>query len=246
VIAIALALVLGGAASAAAAETPSPSPTNTAIIEPTASPSSSPSPDNCNIRSGILSTYTPVIDYATGGLLTVKGTSEYAANDPVLFSVFETDSSHVIFNGSLDPDNRVDLDVSPTINTVYEGRFSSGGPKATSETCPHGRPYADGFLAPVRINVRSVLALSPAARTAPRAFRFSGTIKSHPGDTVNLYRVDAYGRSVLTAQTTARAEGTYRIDRTFSGTGAFVFYTSSPSDESNVGGLSNRVEVAIR
>jgi hypothetical protein len=210
------------------------------------------SADDCLPRGAVLSVYTPIIDYGTGGLVTVKGSGEWASNDPVTFTLREhikggaPEEYRVIFQGAIDADNRVDLDVAPTVNSEYQGFFNSGGPNATSPECPNGRPYATGHFSARTIGVRSVLALSPATRTGTRSYRFTGTIKSHAGDLVNLYRVDADGRSILTAQTTSRRDGTYALSRAFTGVGTFAFYTSSPSDPVNVGGLSNRIKVTIR
>ena len=77
-------------------------------------------------------------------------------------------------------------------------------------------------------------------RTGTRSYTFRGT--SVPGRTggllLNLYRVNVDGSQVLTAQTRAAANGAWRIDRRFSGTGRFGFVVRSAPDIQNPTGQS--------
>ena len=92
----------------------------------------------------------------------------------------------------------------------------------------------------VVLNVRTALSLY-ATRTGPRTYRFTGdTLPARAGGLlVNLYRVTADGRQVLTAQTRASArDGEWRIDRRFLGTGRFGFVLRTGQDLQNAPGSS--------
>lgn len=91
----------------------------------------------------------------------------------------------------------------------------------------------------VVLNVRTTLGLG-AARTGPGTYRFSGrTLPSRPaGLIVSLYRITPDGRQVLTAQTRASANGTYVINRRFTGTGRFGFVLHTGRDLQNAPGAS--------
>lgn len=151
------------------------------------------------------------------------------------------------FLGSHDFDQTgsVEVAVTPRTNADYKIGFGGGGP-AAQETEGCQIPYYDGETQPQRMDVASVLALTTATRTGTRSFVFSGTNKGHAGDLVNLYRVDASGRPVLTSQARTGTNGTYRIGRTFSGVGTFAFFVASPTDAANVAGESNSLRVQIR
>lgn len=77
-------------------------------------------------------------------------------------------------------------------------------------------------------------------RAGARSYTFRGT--SVPGRTggllLNLYRVNADGSQVLTAQTRAASDGAWRIDRRFTGTGRFGFVVRSVPDVQNPTGQS--------
>lgn len=63
-----------------------------------------------------------------------------------------------------------------------------------------------------------------ARRNGTRDYAFTGRVQPAYG-TVALYRLEASGRRVLTATAPVEADGTYRIDRRFLGSGRFGFVT---------------------
>ena len=86
----------------------------------------------------------------------------------------------------------------------------------SSEPC-FDRPVSVDVVVPVRAAVSLA-----AARTAPRTYAFTGRVRPAEG-TVSLYRVERTGRRVLTARADVGRDGTYRIDRRFTGSGRFGF-----------------------
>lgn len=78
-----------------------------------------------------------------------------------------------------------------------------------------------GRQATVVVPVHAAVSLA-AVRTAPRRYAFSGRVQPAYG-TVSLYRVEDTGHRVLTARTAVQRDGTYRIDRRFTGSGRFGF-----------------------
>jgi hypothetical protein len=224
-----------------------------AVALPTA-PTAAAHADDCLPHPPSLQAYTPVIDFGHGGLVTVKGDPRTTIHVKARPAASSAEADFVsVHQGEIDADGRVDLDVAPTQSTEYVVDFGGGGPGDTSPDCPNGRAYYDGRAPAVEqgqsrviIGVRTVLSLFSPARTAPRSYRFTGAAKGHPGDLVNLYRVDGYGRSILAAQGRSTAAGEFLIDRRFTGSGTFGFYVASPGDPVNLGGRSGRTRVTIR
>ncbi len=87
------------------------------------------------------------------------------------------------------------------------------------------------------ISVRSAVGIS-AVRNASRVYTFTGpTNPRRPGQVVSLFRRTASG-DVLTAQTKTGSDGRYTIQRRFTGSGLFDFYTRTSTDITNVAGAS--------
>ncbi len=120
--------------------------------------------------------------------------------------------------------------IKPTNNT----KVSWSGALYCGPTSFHG----DVFSAdPTIINVAPRLTLD-ATRTASRTYVFSG-IATTPGQVLNLYRVNADGSQVLTAQTRATAERRWTITRKFLGSGRFGFVVRTGQTMANAPGKSN-------
>lgn len=71
------------------------------------------------------------------------------------------------------------------------------------------------------IPVRAAVSLA-ATRNAPRDYSFTGRVQPAYG-TVRLYRLDTDGRRFLSGRGVIEEDGTYRIDRRFTGSGRFGF-----------------------
>ena len=113
---------------------------------------------------------------------------------------------------------------------------------AQQRGCP-----VDAARSSVVVNVRTALSLQ-VTRTGPRAYTFSGdSLPARPGGLiVSLYRVTPSGGQVLTAQTRAdAANGQWRIDRRFTGSGRFGFVVRTGQDLQNAPGVSNVRSVLV-
>ena len=89
----------------------------------------------------------------------------------------------------------------------------------------------------------SVISVAPrlsitAVRNGTRDYTFSGQAVSRPGQTVNLYRLDAQGREILTARTTSTSAGTWAVRRSFTGSGRYGFLVRTGADAANAAGAS--------
>ena len=90
---------------------------------------------------------------------------------------------------------------------------------------------------PVVVDVAPRLSLT-AVRNGVRDYTFSG-VATTPGLVLNLYRVNADGSRVLTAQTRATDARTWTIRRTFLGSGRFGFVVRTGRTMANAPGTSN-------
>ena len=130
----------------------------------------------------------------------------------------------VVRSGTFGEDGTITFSVRPPANTrLY----------ATAESCTSGPSIV--------LNVRTALTLT-AERLGTRTYRFAGdSLPARPGGLiVSLYRVTEQGRQVLTAQARAdAADGTWSLDRTFTGTGRFGFLVRTGQDLQNAPGASN-------
>lgn len=103
-------------------------------------------------------------------------------------------------------DETITWTLRPTENTRMEVR--------------HGHLCGVDDLGVVTVTPRVSIA---ARRNAPRDYTFSGRVLPGRGQSVALFRVEPDGRQVLTARTTVGADGLWRVDRRFTGSGRFGF-----------------------
>lgn len=97
----------------------------------------------------------------------------------------------------------------------------------------------------VVINVRTVLSLS-TVRTGVRTFVFQGrNLPRVSGQLITLYRLDALGREIRTANLVADSSGIYRLTRKFLGTGTFRFRVRTSQTLNNAAGVSNTITVRV-
>ncbi len=88
----------------------------------------------------------------------------------------------------------------------------------------HGQACAEDDLGVVSVSPYVSIA---AKRNATRDYTFAGRVLPAKGQPVALYRVETDGRRMLTARASVRADGTYRFDRRFTGSGRFGFLIAS-------------------
>jgi hypothetical protein len=95
------------------------------------------------------------------------------------------------------------------------------------------------------ISVHTTLSLS-AVHTGFRSYHFQGRdLPRRDGQLITLYRYDAAGRAVRTANVRTDSSGTWGLDRTFTGGGTFDFVVRTSSNLTNADGSSVRYRVAI-
>jgi hypothetical protein len=144
---------------------------------------------------------------------------------------------------------------SSTYVTSREGAFNAAGDPATF-TLSLGRntrcfiQYAvnsgQGASPSGVVNVRTVLSLS-AVRTGVQTYVFQGrNLPRVAGQLITLYRVDSLGREVRTSNLLTDSSGIYRLARTFTGTGTFLFRVRTSQTMNNAAGVSDTIRVVIR
>lgn len=108
----------------------------------------------------------------------------------------------------------------------------SFGTDQRGQCFPLGRPDGINF----RVDVQPVISIA-AKRNAVRDYTFTGRVLPARGQAVTLYRHDG-NRRIITAQGTVASDGTYRIDRRFTGSGEFGFSVAVPQSSTNLAGSS--------
>jgi hypothetical protein len=143
---------------------------------------------------------------------------------------------------------------STTYVTARSGAFNAAGDPVTF-TLALGRntrcfiQYAatpgQGFSPSVVVNVRTVLSLS-TVRNGVRSYTFQGrNLPRVAGQLITLYRVDAAGNEIRTANLVTDSSGIYRVARRFTGTGTFQFKVRTSQTNDNAAGVSNTITVRV-
>jgi hypothetical protein len=118
----------------------------------------------------------------------------------------------------------VDFAVFPGTNTRCMGRYANDANSGSNS---------------VVINVHTTLSLS-AYRDGIRRYHFQGrNLPRIAGQLITLYRLDHTGREIRTASTKTNTSGIWRIDRQFTGSGAFRFVARTSRTLNNAAGKSN-------
>ena len=101
------------------------------------------------------------------------------------------------------------------------------------EKCaPLGRP-SGRFL---QVDIQPVISIA-ATRNAARNYAFTGRIQPAKRQTVTLYRHEGT-RRIITARSVVADNGTYRIDRRFTGSGRFGFSVAVAASSAHLAGSS--------
>ncbi|MCU1690912.1 MAG: hypothetical protein JWM64_3 [Frankiales bacterium] len=215
----------------AAPGSPATSPSATATAAP-GSPTPTPT---AGLPSAPCRTSAPVVLPTTtipsgaSAALQVSGTPG-AVVDVVAYTRPST-TYRVVRSLTTGPDGTASTRLTPPSNTrLY----------AQQRGCPAGPSSV--------LTVRSTLSMDVRRTAAARTYRFSGS--SLPlragGLPVDVYRVTADGREVLTARTRTGARGLWEVSRTFTGTGRFGFVARTPKDVANAAGASAVRSVQVR
>lgn len=202
------------------APTPSPSTTPSPTASPSGAPSPSPAPDQgCGLR--------PTIDLPTSSIagrptrINVTGTPGRVVD--VLAYTRPATEFRVVRSAPVGAQGSVSFDIVPPGNTrLY----------AQEHGCAPGPQVVLGVAPELSIS---------AVRTGVRSYLFHGdSLPARPGGLlVNLYRVDAAGREILSGQARASAStGEWSHLRVFTGTGRFGFLVRTGQDMQNIAGAS--------
>jgi hypothetical protein len=111
-------------------------------------------------------------------------------------------------------------------------RWTLGPTENTRLLVSHGQLCPEDDLGVVTVTPHVSIA---ATRTGVRDYTFTGRVLPGRGQPVALYRLEADGRRVLSGRSTVRADGTYRFDRRFTGSGRFRFVVASGASRTAAG-----------
>lgn len=220
--------------------TPTPSQASTASPEPsaTATATVSPSPRP---------TMTPHVDRACPSIRVEAPAGPVEVNAPFTITATEANNQRVRFSLTrLAPAPVAEVRSTPdTTTTTWTLRLPEThrlrvDASLVDSGCIGGGTGPVDLLIPVRAQLTIA-----AQRTAPRVYVFTGRVLPGRGQAVSLYRTGSDGTAaipgssgVLTARTTVRPDGTYRIERHFTGSGRFGFYTAVGTSGTNTAGAS--------
>lgn len=154
-----------------------------------------------------------------------KDRSEIRFGEPVAVTVTSAATSTVFILNAVSPDRQRFL--GGRSGATGDDQTITWTVRPTENTrllVSHGQQCAEDDLGVVTVTPFVSIA---AKRNAARDYTFSGRVLPGKGQPVALYRVEPDGRRVLTARSTVRADGTYRFDRRFTGSGRFGFLVAS-------------------
>jgi hypothetical protein len=217
--------VVGTAPLPATATSSAPAPT----ADPTADPSAAPSTGG-NRPAITLTTRTPTISAGSTATLVGKGgaNQDYSLQCYTRPSTSYTQARSGSFDNAGDP---VTFTLSLGRNTRCFLRY------VTNPT--------QGASGSVVVNVKTVLSLS-TVRQGVRKYLFQGrNLPRAAGQLITLYRVDSAGHEIRTSNLTTDSTGTYRVTRTFTGSGSYRFRVRTSQTNDNAAGVSNTITVDV-
>lgn len=188
--------------------------------------STSPSPTSSTVLH--LSTSTPDIQPNQQARLTVTG----ADTSPVDLRCYSQPSTTYVTARTVTPTSgRADFSLLPGTNTRCFAVTDGAAASASSS---------------VVVNVHTTLSLS-VYQDGPRSYHFQGrNLPRRSGQLITLYRIEQSGAQVRTATANTSDTGIWRIDRTFTGAGAFTFVARASQTMINGAGVSNRRALTVR
>lgn len=251
-------------ASASATASATASASASASTSPSASASTSPSASaSASASSSASATASPTATATPTGTVTGTPTATSAPPDGRIPLTVTLDRNEIVpkqevavtLSGS--PDSRVRLMAysrpSTTYRVVREGITNTSG-NVTFRVTPGGntRLYATYATGPSRdsgtkvIQVHTTLSLS-VTRVGARTYDFHGrNLPRRAGQLITLYRLDGFGGEIRTANVRTDDTGTWRLIRTFTGSGSYRFVARTGATMNNADGRSNSVVVDIR
>ncbi len=133
----------------------------------------------------------------------------------------------VVRSGVIDGSGQVSWNITPRGNTRL---YASVGGRDTATTT---------------VDIAQLVSIR-ATSTAGPTYVFSGQVTPARGSVfVDVHRTHGTG-AALVGRTVTRSDGTYRLDRRFSGAGTFAFWAVARRTADNAEGSSSRIGVAVR
>jgi len=134
----------------------------------------------------------------------------------------------LVRTGTTDANGDLDFTpVKPGTNTRLYAHYKNGSTTTATSDSPS-----------IVIHVHTALSLS-AYRDGVRKYHFQGTnLPRRPGQLITLYRISG-GQEIRTATVYTDSTGTWRINRTFTGSGTFTFVVRTSANNNNAEGRSN-------
>ncbi|MCU1693603.1 MAG: hypothetical protein JWM64_2694 [Frankiales bacterium] len=210
------------------AATPSPSATPTASTSP--SPSPSPTVPGLQVATPTV-TITPSTITASQKAV-VAGTATPGSTVQLYAYSRPSTQYQVVRTATVGTDGRYSFQVGPSGNTRLYVRSFNATSSAQSNSAV--------------LTVRTSINLK-VARTGTRTYRFTGsTLPKRVGQLVTVFYEDASGKRTIASRARVTEQGTYNVTRTFGGTGTFVLFTGTGTDNNNAANNSNRVRTTIR
>jgi hypothetical protein len=191
----------------------------------------SPSPTGTSTRAALtLVVNTPTVAAGSTARLTATG----AANEAYQLMCYSRPSTTFV------------LARSGTFNAAGDAvTFTLSLGRNTRCFIQYATTSAQGASPSVVVNVRTVLSLS-TVRTGVRTYVFQGrNLPRVAGQLITLYRVDAAGNEIRTSNLVTDNSGIYRVTRTFTGTGSFLFRVRTSQTLNNASGVSNTITVRV-
>ncbi|MBK5307562.1 MAG: hypothetical protein JJD92_12805 [Frankiaceae bacterium] len=241
--------------SASSSPSASPSATATATTSPSASPSSSASASP-SASSGTTSCLTLTLTVSPAHIVPTQGSVVRVHGSPnqavQVYAYSRPNTTYsVVRSGTTNSTGDIAWTVTPGGNTRLYAHYTSG----TTVTAVNDSPSTV-------ITVHTSLSLS-AYRDGVRRYHFQGTnLPRRAGQLITLYRYatgpnldrycvptaesdtfnkdDAGCRAIITSQAKTGPNNTWRIDRTFTGSGQFYFVVRTSENINNGRGHSNQ------
>lgn len=212
---------------------PSPTPTTTSSATSSASSSATPTGSSSTSPTGSPNPASPRMLTVEAAPTSIKPgeravvVAHGSANRAVQLLAYSRPSTDykVARDAATDANGEVAFSITPGTNTRLYVRYTS--------------PAAGTDSLSLVVQVHTALSLS-AYRDGVRKYHFQGrNLPQIAGQLITLYRVDANGAEIRTAITRTNTSGIWRIDRTFTGSGQFVFVVRTSQTLNNAAGRSN-------
>lgn len=176
----------------------------------------------------------PVIVLGEQGVVSVEGE---AGSRVTLYAYTRPSTAYrVVRRGTLDAEGARSWAVTPAANT-----------RLYAVTAPAGSAPGTSLRTTRTVTLDVAHSVSIGVREDAGTYRFSGVVR--PGSTglpVTLYRTLPGGGATVAGSTRTRPDGSWRVDRRFTGSGTFGFYAVTGATPDNDAGRSRGYGLTVR